>query len=107
MKSLMIATLLLSLEVSAFTSGYYNCAKGNSNTICPQRINLITTNGVLTLSVEYAGGCSGRASSYYTCQNESTCGDAQIGFKKVSQTSYDWVNRNFNMNCRFELSTSR
>lgn len=102
-----IVTLLVAFQASAFTSGYYNCVKGNNNSICPQKVKYVTaTNGSTSLQVIYSGDCGDQGPYTYSCQNATTCGDSLIGFKKVSDTSYDWVNKNFNMNCRFELSTT-
>lgn len=98
-----LSVFLLALSAQAFTSGLYNCVQGNNDSICPQKIKFTSVSGTISLRVIYSGDCNDQGPYRYYCASESSCGDMNVGFTKVSETSYDWINKGYNIYCRFEL----
>lgn len=106
MKTLVL-TLMIGLQAQAFTSGLYNCVEGNNDSICPQKIKFTSVSGTTSLRVVYSGYCNDQGPYRYYCENETTCGDMNVGFTKLSETAYSWVNKGHDIHCRFELSTNK
>lgn len=102
MRYLMI--LLFSIQTFSFTKGTYNCVEGNNDSICPQKIKYSVVNGQPQLKVIYSGYCNDQGPYRYSCEDESNCGDLQVGFTKLSETSYYWINKGYDIFCRFELA---
>ena len=99
-----ILTLLLGLQAQAFTSGLYTCVEGNNNSICPQKIKFTAASGTSLLRVYYSGDCNDQGPYRYYCENETSCGDMHVGFTKLSESSYYWINKGYDIHCRFELT---
>ncbi|WP_409477858.1 hypothetical protein [Pseudobdellovibrio sp. HCB154] len=102
-----VLVLFIALQTHAFTNGIYNCVDGNNDSICPQKIKFTSVNGTVNLRVVYSGYCNDQGPYRYSCENETTCGDMNVGFTKLSETSYYWVNKGYDIHCRFELSTEK
>lgn len=98
-----LAITLFSINLSAFESGYYDCKEGNNDSICPQKISLKKNSaGNYNLKVIYSGECGDQGPFTYACESQQSCGNHQVSFEKISDTSYMWRNLGYNFQCRFE-----